>query len=75
MNRLVYRKGIDLQAVIIPRLCRALPVRFIIGGDGPKRGILEAMVQQHQLHGQVTLVGSLQHEAARNLLVTGVYLC
>jgi glycosyltransferase involved in cell wall biosynthesis len=76
LNRLVYRKGIDLQAVIIPLLCRALPhLRVIIGGDGPKRGVLEAMVVAHNLHSQVSLVGSVQHEAARDLLVAGSARC
>ena len=71
LNRLVYRKGIDLQAVIIPILCRSLPVRFLVGGDGPMRSTLEAMVEQHALHAQVQLVGSVPHEAARDLLVQG----
>lgn len=76
LNRLVYRKGIDLQAVIIPVLCRALPhLRVIIGGDGPKRSELEAMMVAHNLHNRVTLVGSVQHEAARDLLVSGAACC
>jgi phosphatidylinositol N-acetylglucosaminyltransferase subunit A len=72
LNRLVYRKGIDLQAVVIPALCRAhADVRFLFGGDGPRRGALEEMVAAHGLERRVRLVGAVQHEHARALLVQG----
>ena len=75
LNRLVYRKGIDLQALVIPALCHEYSnVRFIIGGDGPKRQALVAMQQRHGLSDRVELVGQVQHEAARDLLVQGA-LC
>lgn len=32
INRLVYRKGVDLAAKVIPEMCRLFPnVHFIIG--------------------------------------------
>lgn len=68
----MYRKGIDLQKIVIPALCRNFRhVRFIIGGDGPKRQALVDMQQYHRLEGRVQLVGQVQHEAARDLLVQG----
>lgn len=48
LSRLVYRKGIDLAIKVIPRVCRRFPhVRFIIGGDGDKRILLEEMKERH----------------------------
>ena len=41
MSRLIYRKGVDLLVEIIPDIILKYPsVRFIIGGDGPKRDVL-----------------------------------
>ncbi|KAL3212416.1 hypothetical protein MRX96_035917 [Rhipicephalus microplus] len=38
VSRLVYRKGVDLMAGVIPVICNRHPdVQFIIGGDGPKK--------------------------------------
>lgn len=69
----MYRKGIDLQVAIIPQLCWKFPqLRIVIGGDGPMRIDLERMLDEHDLHEQVTLVGSVQHEHARDLLVSGL---
>lgn len=42
MCRLVYRKGIDLLGLVLPHVCRRhTHVHVIIGGDGPKRQLLE----------------------------------
>lgn len=72
LSRLVYRKGIDLVARIIPEVCRKLPqVHFIIGGDGPKRLILEEMRERYQLHDRVELLGAVQHCDVRDVLVRG----
>jgi glycosyltransferase involved in cell wall biosynthesis len=76
LNRMVYRKGIDLQIAIIPILCARHPdLDFVIGGDGPKRGALEAMVEEHDLGGRVQLMGAVQHEDARSLLARGLPSC
>jgi phosphatidylinositol glycan class A protein len=64
MSRLVYRKGVDLIAAVVPIVCAAHPsVHFVIGGDGPKRGALEAMVQRGgaALASRVTLLGDVPH--------------
>ncbi|XP_066281291.1 phosphatidylinositol N-acetylglucosaminyltransferase subunit A-like [Branchiostoma lanceolatum] len=72
MSRLVYRKGIDLLAGIIPVLCASHPdVHFLIGGDGPKRILLEEVREQYQLHDRVQLLGSVSHEDVRDVLVQG----
>ena len=55
----MYRKGIDLLSGIIPQLCAADPrVKFLIGGDGPKRLMLEELREQYRLHDRVTLLGN-----------------
>ena len=51
ISRVVYRKGIDLVAELIPLACARFPhVHFIVGGDGPKKLLLEEMREKHQLH-------------------------
>ncbi len=50
VSRLVYRKGIDLVVDVIPAICARFPnVHFIIGGDGPKKLLLEEMRERHQV--------------------------
>ncbi|KAL3861913.1 hypothetical protein ACJMK2_007925 [Sinanodonta woodiana] len=72
VSRLVYRKGMDLLAGIIPELCAKFPeVNFIIGGDGPKRVVLEEVREKYQLHDRVSLIGSLEHGKVREILVQG----
>jgi Glycosyltransferase Family 4 len=74
LNRMVYRKGIDLQAAIMPDLCARYPhLYFVVGGDGPKRGALEAMIEKHGLHDRIALRGAVQHEDARALLASGAH--
>lgn len=71
-SRLVYRKGIDLLAHVIPKVCRSnYKVRFIISGDGPNRKLLEDAVTQHSLQNQVSLLGSVPHDQVRDVLVKG----
>jgi len=65
MSRLVYRKGVDLLAAVVPLVCAACPeVDFLVGGDGPKRDVLLHMLAQHPqlLSGRVTLLGDVAHE-------------
>ena len=50
ISRFTYRKGIDLLVDIIPVIGKKYPeTYFIIGGDGPKRGILENMIVRNNL--------------------------
>ncbi|EPB70363.1 glycosyltransferase, group 1 family protein [Ancylostoma ceylanicum] len=46
-------------------------VRFIVGGDGPKRLELEEMREKYHLHSRVTLLGTLPHNMVREVLVQG----
>ncbi|KAF5839094.1 hypothetical protein DUNSADRAFT_1639 [Dunaliella salina] len=72
LSRLVYRKGIDLMALVIPYICATHPnVDFIIGGGGPKSALLEAMVADHGLEGRVSLCGPVPNEKARDFLLQG----
>ena len=55
-SRLVYRKGIDLVVDVIPPICRKrfgqtseVRVDFLVAGDGPKRILLEEMVERQGL--------------------------
>ncbi len=68
ISRLVYRKGTDLLASLIPDICSAHPdVRFLIGGDGPKRVCLEEVREKHQLQERVTLLGTVPHSQVRDV--------
>nr|XP_002120505.1 phosphatidylinositol N-acetylglucosaminyltransferase subunit A [Ciona intestinalis] len=72
MSRLVYRKGIDFLAEIIPAVCKKFDdVDFLIGGDGPKRLLIEETREQFRLHSRVTLLGSVPHEKVPNILNKG----
>ncbi|XP_030643383.1 phosphatidylinositol N-acetylglucosaminyltransferase subunit A [Chanos chanos] len=72
VSRLVYRKGIDLLSGIIPELCTKHPdLCFLIGGEGPKRIVLEEVREKYQLHDRVRLLGALDHKDVRDVLVQG----
>ncbi|TRZ26457.1 hypothetical protein HGM15179_000614 [Zosterops borbonicus] len=72
VSRLVYRKGIDLLSGIIPELCQKYPeLHFLVGGEGPKRIVLEEVRERYQLHDRVRLLGGLEHQDVRNVLVQG----
>lgn len=50
ISRLNYRKGVDLLVDVIPTVCKSFPeAYFIIGGDGPKRGVIEETIKKHNL--------------------------
>ncbi|KAH0479649.1 MAG: uncharacterized protein KVP18_003174 [Porospora cf. gigantea A] len=76
VSRLFFRKGIDLLMEVVPAVCAWNPsVEFLIGGDGPKRMELEAMIEECNLHGRVTLLGSLAPYEVRAALCRGhIYL-
>ncbi|KAJ3426762.1 n-acetylglucosaminyl-phosphatidylinositol biosynthetic protein [Anaeramoeba flamelloides] len=72
ITRLMYRKGVDLMVDLIPIVCRAVPnVRFIIGGDGPKRVFIEMMIEKYDLQDRVKLLGFVKHENVPKVLVQG----
>jgi len=77
-SRLVYRKGVDLVVGVVPAICRKrfgegrVRVDFIVAGDGPKRILLEEMIEKHSLQSRVIMLGELQHAEVRDkLLVKG----
>ncbi|CAK9328053.1 unnamed protein product [Citrullus colocynthis] len=72
VSRLVYRKGADLLVEVIPEVCRTFAnVRFIIGGDGPKRVRLEEMREKHGLQDRVEMLGAVPHAQVRSVLISG----
>lgn len=46
-------------------------VRFIVGGDGPKRVRLEEMREKHSLHDRVDMLGAVPHAKVRSVLISG----
>ena len=68
-SRLVYRKGIDFVANLLPKLCQrtfkekgaTYNVNFVIGGDGDKRILLEEQIEIHGLQSRVEMLGELSH--------------
>ncbi|XP_046437369.1 phosphatidylinositol N-acetylglucosaminyltransferase subunit A-like isoform X1 [Daphnia pulex] len=72
LSRLVYRKGIDLLASVIPIICKKYPkVHFLIGGDGPKRLVLEQVREREGLHERVSLLGALDQSEVHGTLLRG----
>jgi len=72
VSRMQYRKGVDLLVDIIPTIIKKYPdVHFIIGGDGPKLAILEAMRDKYNLSDRMELLGRVPHEKVRDVLCRG----
>lgn len=73
LSRLVYRKGIDLLARVIPTICDKFPdVQFLVGGEGPKRVVLEEVREKLGLQERVVMLGALEHGGGvRDVLVQG----
>jgi phosphatidylinositol N-acetylglucosaminyltransferase subunit A len=72
LSRLVYRKGCDLLVDVMPIVCSKYPnVRFIIGGDGPKRIALEQAKERHLLHDRIEFLGSLPPSHVPSILTKG----
>lgn len=46
-------------------------VRFIIGGDGPKRVRLEEMREKFSLQDRVEMLGAVPHSQVRSVLISG----
>jgi phosphatidylinositol glycan class A protein len=76
LSRLVFRKGLDALLLLIPAACARWPeVRFVVGGDGPGRPALEAMVASHGLQGRVDILGRVPRaDVPRVLARGGVFL-
>ena len=76
ISRQAYRKGTDLLIEIIPEVCKQFPnVNFIIGGDGPKKKLLDIMIDALGLKDRVKLTGFLPHQRVRDYMIQGqIYL-
>jgi phosphatidylinositol glycan class A protein len=48
-----------------------LQVRFIVGGDGPKRVRLEEMREKFSLQDRVEMLGAVPHAQVRSVLISG----
>lgn len=49
-------------------ICARFPsVYFIVGGDGPKKIILEEMRERYELHDRVELLGAVPNSAVRDV--------
>ncbi|KAL7736985.1 hypothetical protein ACLKA6_008842 [Drosophila palustris] len=70
-SRLVYRKGIDLLAGVIPRFKNTPNINFIIVGDGPKRDLLEEIREKTNMQDRVEILGAVEHAQVREVLVRG----
>jgi phosphatidylinositol alpha-1,6-mannosyltransferase len=67
--RLVKGKGIDLVLRALKILAaRGIPYRYVIGGDGCERGLLEALVDELGLRDKVHFKGSVEGEEKWRLL-------
>lgn len=76
ISRQVYRKGTDLLVEVIPKLYKLFPnMTFIIGGDGPKKYLLDTMVETFIMHDRVKLMGAVPHSKVRETMLQGdIYL-
>uniref|UniRef100_A0A8C5L6W6 Phosphatidylinositol glycan anchor biosynthesis, class A n=1 Tax=Jaculus jaculus TaxID=51337 RepID=A0A8C5L6W6_JACJA len=63
--------GTDLLSGIIPELCQKhLDLKFLIGGEGPKRIVLEEVRERYQLHDVVsTKVGGIPEVLPESLII------
>ena len=63
----------DLLCLLIPRICQQFGglVKFIIGGDGPKKIDLEQMRENYRLQDQVKLLGSIPFKDTPSVLQQG----
>ncbi|CAD8170473.1 unnamed protein product [Paramecium octaurelia] len=72
ISRLTFRKGVDLLVDVVPTICKRFPqVYFIIGGDGPKKKIIEESIRKHGLTDRVEMLGSVPGHKVREVLVRG----
>ena len=72
VTRLVYRKGADLLADVVPIISEKYPhVDWVIGGDGPRMLQLEQMVERCRLFDRVTLLGQVDHPDVPDILRRG----
>ncbi len=70
--RLVKGKGVDIVIRALKILAeRGIPYRYVIGGDGPERKSLEALVDDFKLRDKVLFQGAVAGEGKWRLLRQG----
>lgn len=62
IRRLGPRYGLDLAIKAVAPLLRTHHARFVLGGDGPWRGKLEALAQAHGVADRVAFLGRVSDE-------------
>lgn len=50
---------------VLARMKHMKNVHFLIGGDGPKRGLLEEIREKANMQDRVTMLGALEHSKVR----------
>jgi glycosyltransferase involved in cell wall biosynthesis len=62
-----------VKSVLFPQLMNRwiCQVRFIVGGDGPKRVRLEEMREKFSLQDRVEMLGAVPHAQVRSVLISG----
>ncbi len=66
ISRLTYRKGVDLLVPVIAALADWDPnLYFIVGGDGPKRLLLEEMREKYELQDRIEMLGVVERTGVR----------
>jgi glycosyltransferase involved in cell wall biosynthesis len=63
-----FRKLVVFCQLMTPWTCQ---VRFIVGGDGPKRVRLEEMREKFSLQDRVEMLGAVPHAQVRSVLISG----
>jgi phosphatidylinositol N-acetylglucosaminyltransferase subunit A len=65
--------GMDLLCQLVPKICDKFGnlVKFVIGGDGPKKIDLEQMRDNYRLHDQIELLGSIPTKDTPSILQRG----
>ena len=72
---MITSSSFHFKSRIIPILCQEYPfIYFIIGGDGPKKLLLEEMRERHQLHDRVELLGSVPQDQVRDVSTFTAFL-
>ncbi|MEI8222240.1 MAG: glycosyltransferase family 4 protein [Actinomycetes bacterium] len=72
VGRLVHRKGQDRLIEAMPRVLKSIPnAALLIVGEGPRRDVLEKLVEKHNLEGTVRIVGRLSYDKLPEVIRLG----
>lgn len=72
---LMFNSGITIISMFLASFSHPIKknvkVRFIVGGDGPKRVRLEEMREKNSLQDRVEMLGAVPHARVRSVLISG----